>query len=42
MPPGVLQLPMLHLITSVLFCARLKPGRQVVLQLPPDAVTGQL
>jgi hypothetical protein len=42
MPVGVLQLPSLQVICRLLFAARLKPCRQVVLQLPPDAVVEQL
>jgi hypothetical protein len=42
MPVGALQLPSLQVLCRLLFAARLKPGRQVVLQLPPDAVLEQL
>jgi hypothetical protein len=42
MPVGALQLPSLQLINRLLFAAGTNPGKQVVLQLLPDAVDEQL
>jgi hypothetical protein len=42
MPFDVLQFPRLQVTCKLLPAARPKPGRQVVLQLLPERVTGQL